>query len=322
MNEHPIQAAVLFHDERGRVMSNITLRQLKVFTTITQHTTLTASAEKLFLSKAAVSLSLSELEKQLGHALFDRVNNRLILNQEGKRLLPLADELLHRSEDINNLFLSNQPLHGQLKIGASDTVGNQVAPYLLRDFRQSTGHQQQSLWISNTSLICQKLADYELDIGLIEGKIQSDNLLMQPWNQDEMCVICAPTHPLAQYKEIQAGDLEHSQWLLREAGSGSREFFLRTVAPRIEIWNEAFQLNTTEAIINATAANLGLACLSKLAAQSALFDKRVVMLNLPLNMTRRYWLLVHKEKYQSPLLKTFVSFCSDWKMLNSLQSSR
>lgn len=116
MNEHPIQAAVLFHDERGRVMSNITLRQLKVFTTITQHTTLTASAEKLFLSKAAVSLSLSELEKQLGHALFDRVNNRLILNQEGKRLLPLADELLHRSEDINNLFLSNQPLHGQLKL--------------------------------------------------------------------------------------------------------------------------------------------------------------------------------------------------------------
>lgn len=299
-------------------MSNITLRQLKVFTAITQHKTLTASAEKLFLSKAAVSLSLGELEKQLGHVLFDRVNNRLILNQEGKRLLPLADELLHRSEDITNLFQSEQALHGQLKIGASDTVGNQVVPYLLRDFRQLTGHHQQSLFISNTSLICQKLADYELDIGLIEGKTQSDNLLMQPWNQDEMCVICAPTHPLAKHGQIHTGDLEHSQWLLREAGSGSREFFLRTVAPRIEIWNEAFQLNTTEAIINATAANLGLACLSRLAAQSAILDKRVVMLDIPLDMTRRFWLLVHKEKYQSPLLKTFMSFCNDWNGMKNL----
>ncbi|OEF25871.1 LysR family transcriptional regulator [Vibrio rumoiensis] len=294
--------------------TNITLKQLKVFTSITQHKTLTASAEKLFLSKAAVSLSLGELEKQLGHVLFDRVNNRLILNQEGKRLLPLADELLHRSDDLHHMFQAEQALHGLLKIGASDTIGNQVVPYLLRDFRQESQHTQQSLFISNTSLICQKLMDYELDIGLIEGKIQSDQLFMQPWNQDEMCVVCSTDHPLANKKDIHITDLENSQWLLREAGSGSREFFLRTIAPRIEIWTESFQLNTTEAILNATAANLGLACLSQLAAQSAIQDNRVMVLSLPLNMSRRFWLLVHKEKYQSPLLKSFMRFCTDWEI--------
>lgn len=64
--------------------SHISLKQLKVFTTITQHKTLTAASDSLFLSKAAVSMALSELEKQIGHHLFDRVNNRLILNQEVK----------------------------------------------------------------------------------------------------------------------------------------------------------------------------------------------------------------------------------------------
>lgn len=301
--------------------SNITLKQLKVFTTITQHKTLTASAEKLFLTKAAVSLSLGELERQLGHVLFDRVNNRLILNQEGKRLLPLADELLHRSEDLSQMFQVDNLLHGQLKIGASDTIGNQVAPFLLRDFRQQSQHQDQSLFISNTSLICQKLSDYELDIGLIEGKTQSDHLIMKPWNQDEMCVVCSPNHPLAQQNQILISDLENSQWLLREAGSGTREFFARVIAPRIEVWHEAFQLNTTEAILNATAANLGLACLSRLAVQSAVKDKRVVILPLPLDMTRRFWLLVHKEKYQSPLLKSFMQFCNDWEMTHFHKSS-
>ena len=57
-----------------------------------------------------------------------------------------------------------------------------------------------------------------------------------------MCVVCSFDHPLASKTNIHITDLENSQWLLREAGSGSREFFLRTIAPRIEIWNESFQL--------------------------------------------------------------------------------
>lgn len=293
---------------------NITLKQIKVFATITKHKTLTVSAEKLFLSKAAVSLSLAELEKQLGHSLFDRVNNRLVLNQEGKRLLPLADELLHRTEDIGDLFQRSNTLNGELKLGASDTIGNHLAPYLLRDFRQKTQHKQQSLFISNTALICQKLIDYQLDIGLIEGKIPSEQILAKEWGQDEMCVVCSPDHPLSQKPEILMRDLESSTWLLREAGSGTREFFLRTIAPRLENWYEAFQLNTTEAILNATTANLGLACLSRLAAHSAIQNKRVVEIPLPLDMTRRFWLLVHTEKYQSPLLKSFIDFSSEWKL--------
>ena len=71
-------------------MANISIKQLKVFVTITQHSTMTAAAEALFLSKAAVSMALGEMEKQLGHSLFDRVNNRLVINQEGQKLLPLA----------------------------------------------------------------------------------------------------------------------------------------------------------------------------------------------------------------------------------------
>ncbi len=150
--------------------SHISLKQLKVFTTITHHKTLTAASENLFLSKAAVSMTLSELEKQIGHHLFDRVNNRLILNQEGQKLLPLADELLNRAKDIETMFGADQTLSGALRIGASDTIGNQVAPYLLSAFRQQTQHRNQSLFISNSAQICDMLTDYELDIALIEGK--------------------------------------------------------------------------------------------------------------------------------------------------------
>lgn len=291
---------------------HISLKQLKVFATINQFDTLTEAANALCLSKAAVSMALSELEKQLGHSLFDRVNKRLILNQEGQKLLPMADELLHRAQDIELLFEDDQTLTGKLRIGASDTIGNQVAPYMLSQFRTQTGHQAQSLFISNSALICQKLVDYELDLALIEGKTLHPELISTQFSQDEMCVICSADSPLIRQSNVALSDLENSNWILREAGSGSREFFLRAVAPRIEQWQEAFQLNTTEAIINCVSAGLGLACLSQLAAQPAIKDGRVKILPLPLDMKRRFWLLVHKEKYQTPLLKHFIEFCYQW----------
>ncbi|MGF1774469.1 LysR family transcriptional regulator [Vibrio wakamikoensis] len=301
---------------------HISLKQLKVFVAVTQHQTLTAASDTLFLSKAAVSMSLSELEKQIGHALFDRVNNRLVINQEGQKLLPLADELLSRSRDIESLFGDEQSYRGVLRIGASDTVGNQVAPFLLSDFRDEHQHKSQQLFISNTALICQKLIDYQLDIGLVEGKTLHPELDSYPFSEDEMCIVVSPKHPLAKKSCVTLEDLENSDWILREPGSGTREFFLRTVAPRIEIWHEAFELNTTEAIINSVSANLGLACLSTLATQSAIDDGRLVPISVSLDMKRRFWLLVHKEKYQSPLLERFILFCQQWRATTIAKKTR
>lgn len=288
---------------------NISLKQLKVFVGITQHTTLSAASERLYLSKAAVSMALSELEKQLGHPLFDRVNHRLILNQEGQKLLPLADELLHRANDINTLFSPQAKASGTLRIGASDTIGNHVLPSILSGFRQQQQHYSQQVFISNSELICQKLRDFELDIALIEGQAQQSDLISTVFSQDTMCIIAPLSHPLAAKSQLSFNDLTNSEWVLREAGSGSRSFFLQNLATHIDNWNQSFELNTTEALINSVAEGLGLGCLSSLAAQYALQDGRVTKLNLNHPMQRQFWLVMHKDKYKNPLLTQFIDFC-------------
>ncbi|MGB2078810.1 MAG: LysR family transcriptional regulator [Vibrio sp.] len=329
---------------------HITLKQLQIFLSVTQHKSLTAAAEHLCLTKAAVSMAIKQLETQFDRPLFDRVNHRLILNPSGRLILPLVDEICHRSQDLSQVFQTQQALFGPLNLGASDTIGNQMLPFLLRDFQQQTQHTHQTATISNTATICQKLIDYELDVGLVEGQVHHKQVSMHSWHQDQMCVVCSPSHPLVKHWEIshdsnqslhQASDfttnlaqtsdksspsdikiaihqLENSLWLTREPGSGTREFFLQNLAPRLKHWQIAFELNTTEAIINATTANLGLACLSKLSAQHAIDDGRVCELQLPLDMTRQFWLLTHKNKYHSPLIDTFIEFCQTWRPVMSV----
>jgi DNA-binding transcriptional LysR family regulator len=131
---------------------------------------------------------------------------------------------------------------------------------------------------------------------------------MIEWQQDDMYIVCAPSHPLAMQKIITLEDLENSTWLLREEGSGSREYFLNHIASNLNDWHESLQLHTTEAIINCCSENMGLACLSQLAAQNSINDGRLVQLPYEKKLTRPYWLLVHKEKYQTPLLQYFMTF--------------
>lgn len=254
-------------------------------------------------------MSLSELEKQIGTLLFDRINNRLVLNHEGKMLLPLVDELLSRAQDIETLFHNHEPLPYTLRVGASETIGNQVAPYLLGSLTSTSPEKLHKLFISNSALICEKLMDYELDIGLIEGSASYPDLSSYPFSEDKMCIISAPSDSLVTLDNIQFDQLNNRSWILREPGSGTREFFIHTVVPHLKIWHETIELNTTESIINSVSAGLGLACLSELAVGSAITDGRVKRLDTNTEMKREFCLMIHKEKYRSPLIKRFIKHC-------------
>jgi len=293
---------------------NITLKQLQVFICITQEKTITAAAKKLFLSKPAVSMSLSELEKQLGHPLFERKNNRLSINEFGKQLLPLADEQIERSKLINNLFIQNEQLNGQLLIGASNTLGNHLLPFLLSDFRKRYDQHHQSLLIDNSQVVCEQIKEYELDIGLVEANLFDEQLCAEKWLKDEMVIVCSPDHPLTTKKYLNIEDLEGQQWILREQGSGTRAFFLNQIGRKLSQYQISLALKSTEAIINSTSAGLGLSCISKVAARHALADKRLQQLTLNIDMHRDYWLIWHKDRYQSPLLKTFIEFSKQWQL--------
>ncbi|MCP4320681.1 MAG: LysR family transcriptional regulator [Alteromonadales bacterium] len=293
---------------------NITLKQLQVFICITQEKTITAAAEKLFLSKPAVSMSLSELEKQLGQPLFERKNNRLFITELGKQLLPLADEQIERSKLISTLFNSENQLNGKLRIGASNTLGNHLLPLMLADFRKQFSHQNQSLLVDNSKIISEQIKEYELDIGLVEANLFDSQLESVKWLKDEMVIVCSIDHPLTEKRYLNIDDLEDQQWLLRETGSGSRTFFLNQIGRKLSSYQISLELKSTEAIINSTSAGLGIACISKVAARHALADKRLKQLTLNVDMHRDYWIIWHKDRYQSPLLKTFIDFCKQWQL--------
>ncbi|WP_421350657.1 LysR substrate-binding domain-containing protein [Aeromonas veronii] len=286
----------------------LTLQQLKVFATIARYGNLGLAANELCLSKGAVSQSLQELERQLSTPLFDRIHPRLQLNNEGRLLQPAAEELLTRMQDIENLFSPDAEPSGQLRLGASQTIGNYLLPTLLASSKQELGLPPK-VTINNTHLLCHALANFELDMALIEGENHHPDLLAEPWLQDEMLVVAPPGHPLANNKELSLSRLGGETWVLREAQSGSREQFIQQIQPELPRWQPGLELNTLEAVMLAVEKGLGISFISRLAASDRLADRRLIALPLSRRFPRQLSLIWHKQKYHSTSLRHFIHFC-------------
>ncbi|MFM5136651.1 LysR substrate-binding domain-containing protein, partial [Aeromonas rivipollensis] len=273
----------------------LTLQQLKVFATIARHGNLGGAASELCLSKGAVSQSLQELERQLATPLFDRVHPRLQLNNEGRLLQPAAEELLTRMQEIEQLFGPDAEPSGQLRLGASQTIGNYLLPSLLAGGAQELGSAPR-VTIANTHLLCHSLAHFELDLALIEGENHHPDLVSEPWLEDEMLIIAPPQHPLAGQLELPLRLLAGETWVLREPQSGSREQFEQQIQPRLPRWQAGLELNTLEAVMLAVEKGLGISFISRLAVSDRLHSGRLVALTPSQTFPRQLSLVWHKQK--------------------------
>ena len=286
-----------------------TLRQLQVFVCAAQQQSVSRAAETLALSQSAASSSLSELERQSGCQLFDRVGKRLTLNSLGQQLLPQAVALLDQAKAVEDL-LNGKSGFGSLAVGATLTVGNYLATLLIGAFMQRHPECRVSLHVQNTAHIVQQVAQYEIDLGLIEGECQHADIEVQPWVEDQLVVFCAPGHPLANRGQASLQELTREAWILREQGSGTRLTFDQAMRHHPQPLNIRLELEHTEAIKRAVESGLGIGCISRLALRDAFRRGSLVALETPeLDLSRQFYFIWHKQKFQSSAMREFLRQC-------------
>ena len=285
------------------------LRQLEIFVAISRTQSVSRASEALSLSQSATSTALSELERQFDLQLFDRVGKSLRINETGQQLLPRAVELLDRAKEIENL-LQGHAGFGYMRIGATLTVGNYLATILVARFLQEHPESRIQLQVHNTSTIVQQIANHELDLGLIEGDCNHPDIEVKPWIADELVVFSAPNHLLASQCKVSLGQLLQENWILREKGSGTRETFDRAFHSHHSKLKIRLELEHTEAIKRAVESGLGIGCISRLALKDAFRRGSLVPISTPnLDLSRFFYFLWHKQKYQTTGIREFLDLC-------------
>jgi DNA-binding transcriptional LysR family regulator len=287
----------------------LTLRQLEVFVAIARDGNVTHAADRIAMSQSAASTALGELEKQFGRPLFDRVGKRLKLNETGQAALPKALEILDRASELEAM-LAGGGAPGLLHLGASLTIGNYLCPALIDSYLHLYEGSEVKLEIGNTEHIAEAVANFELDLALIEGEITHPDLTVTDWLGDTLTVFCAPTHALAGEASVSVERLLDESWIVREPGSGTRQTLDRAMTPWWPRWKIGLELEHTEAIKGMVAAGRFIGCVSRRALADAFATGRLVELTTPdLDLRRRFYIVANRRKHRTPGIGAFVSVC-------------
>lgn len=288
---------------------HFTLKQLQVFLAVANHENVSHAAAELAMSQSAASTALKELEQRFNLTLFDRIGKRLQLNEQGLALRPRAAALLSRADELESSLIRHSDI-GELKVGATLTIGNYLAIGIMAAFMNEHSSAKVQLTVENTSAIAAKVRNFELDIGLIEGELQESDLQVIYWRDDELALFCAPEHPLAQKKLLTDDDLLAARWIVRETGSGTRQAFDRGMSGILSNIDLRLQLQHTEGIKRAVEAGLGIGCLSKITLQEAFQRQSLVELKAPhRNWTRKFYFILHRQKFLSSGVKSWMDHC-------------
>ena len=288
-----------------------TLKQLQVFLAVASHENVSLAAQELAMSQSAASTSLKELEHRFGLRLFDRIGKRLQLNDQGNTLRSKAAALIAGALELENSLIGASDI-GELKVGATLTIGNYLAIGIMAAFIKEHPDAKVNLNVENTASIAAKVRNFELDIGLIEGELQEADLDVSYWREDELALFCAPTHPLASHRELQDDDLLSADWIIREQGSGTRQAFDRAMTGILSNLKLRLELQHTEGIKRAVEAGLGIGCLSKITLEEAFKRGSLVPLACPhRNWTRQFYFILRPQKFLSHGVRSWMEHCKN-----------
>jgi DNA-binding transcriptional LysR family regulator len=248
--------------------------KLKVFRVVADTLNYRRAADELHLTQPAVTSQIRSLEESLGIALFDRIGRETSLTPAGATLL----QYVRKIEAITNeATAALMPFGGQegveLSIGASHTIAVYLLPQLLPQLLHEWPRLRIHVVGGSTYDVLQALTKHQIGIALIEAPAHRPDLKIEPFEQDELALIARPEHRWTKKAIVRASELVQEPILLREVGSGMRQFvedYLERNGVLRQQLRISIDTNSTEGVISAVEAGLGVGFVPRLALEKAL----------------------------------------------------
>ena len=291
-------------------------RRLQVFHTVAAELSFTRAAEILNMTQPAVTHQIRQLEEELNTRLFDRANNRISLTAAGEAVLTYASRIIALYGELNESVKSlTGDRSGLVTLGASTTIAEYMLPGMLGDFQLEFPDVQIRLRVANTDAVVSMVADNTIDLGVVEGQVDSQLLRVEECQQDELQVLMPSNHPLTQETSITPSQLVDHPFINREDGSGTRGVIERYFANHdtdVGQLNRLFELGSTEAIKGLVQAGMGVSIVSKATVAKELALGLLATRPLSPPLMRPLYFVRQRQKFRTQVMDELFQFARQY----------
>jgi DNA-binding transcriptional LysR family regulator len=267
------------------------LSSLRIFKTVAEEGGVTQAAARLNRVQSNVSARLTQLEESLGVSLFHRSGRRMLITEDGARLLAYTERLLQLADEAQASMRGDRQPSGQLRIGSMETTAAARLPLVLGQFHSQYPLVDLVLDTGPTDYLLQAVLNHKVDVALVAAPVERPELVQLPVFDEELVLLTDSLHgPVTSPADVGKRTL-----LGFRSGCSYRRRLERWFAEGGVSPARIAEFGTFEAIIGCVAAGMGVAMMPKEVLKQRELAKSVRVHALPDDVARVQTMLVWRR---------------------------
>jgi DNA-binding transcriptional LysR family regulator len=198
--------------------------QLRVFFFAAKFQSFTIAAQKLFITQPAVTAQIKLFEEYCGLKLFKKKGRKIYLTDQGQTVFNYTCKVFEYVEEIEKVIYEMKELkRGILRLGTTKTYARFFMPFLMTSFHEEYPDIKIRLDEGSSLDMVNSLLDLKNEVAIVAKAEDNAEVCFIPFSHEELVLILAPNHRLANRKTIYAKDLSVEPIIMKETGSGTRK---------------------------------------------------------------------------------------------------
>lgn len=197
----------------------MTLQQMEYVVAVDKYRHFAMAAESCGVAQSTLSSLIQKLETELDVVIFDRSSHPVRPTELGREIIAQAKVLLFNASQMEELVSSHKgdPV-GKLRLGVASTIAPYVIPKMFKYLNEK--HPDIDIYVEEgkvQSLIA-KMERAELDLALLAGPLESDDLLEVPVYKERLVAYVSPKEEMYRQQVLDSLSLPLNKvWVLHEA---------------------------------------------------------------------------------------------------------
>lgn len=195
-------------------------------------------------------------------------------------------------------------------VGITHTAESNAVAEVLGKYSAKNPGTSITIITDSISNLYDMLKNYEVDLAVVEGKMQDDSINSLLLDTDSLVLVVSNNHPLAKKSMVTINELKKQPLILRRPSSGTRNLFtahLESNNMSLDEFNVILEVDNIATIKDLIRRDIGVSILSRSVCLNELKKGKITVLPIEnLSMIREINVLYHNDFKHVDILKNIM----------------
>ncbi|HET9742826.1 MAG TPA: LysR family transcriptional regulator substrate-binding protein, partial [Terriglobales bacterium] len=151
--------------------------------------------------------------------MFDRTGAKVTLTNAGKAFQAYAEEALSSLKSVKTTIAEMERTpRGEIVVGANEATCLHILPEVFAEYKRRFPRVSVSIQRAETAKTLESVIDQTVDFGVVSMPVKDTRLAAVVIHHDELVLITAPGHPLAQLTNVRLEEIAQHPLVLPKLG--------------------------------------------------------------------------------------------------------